>query len=80
ESLERSLDKQGYEFNKIPLVFQYNKRDMTGAINVAELEATFNPSHFPYFEAVANRGIGVMETLKAISKQVIRELKGGEDS
>jgi signal recognition particle receptor subunit beta len=80
EGLERSLDKQGYDINKLPLVFQYNKRDLPGAVSVQELEATFNPMKRPYFEAVAFKGQGVMETLQAVSQAIIRELKGGDDS
>lgn len=77
EHLGRALEKQGYDIDKLPLVFQYNKRDMPGAVSVSELEATFNPMKRPYFEAMAHRGQGVMETLQAISQAVIRELKGG---
>ncbi len=77
ESLEKTLDRQGYDINKIPLVFQYNKRDLNNAVSMSELEATFNPMRRPNFEAVANRGVGVMETLQAVSQAVIRELKGG---
>lgn len=75
ESLERSLDRQGYDLGKLPLVFQYNKRDVPGAVSLQELEATFNPTRKPYFEAVASHGQGVMETLQAVSQAVIRELK-----
>jgi mutual gliding-motility protein MglA len=78
ESLEKSLDRQGYDLHKLPLVFQYNKRDMPGVVSVRELETTFNPMHRPSFEAVANQGQGVMETLQSISQLIIRELKGGE--
>lgn len=80
DALEKTLDLQGYDIHKIPLVFQYNKRDLPGIVTVRELEATFNPMHRPYFEAVANKGQGVMETLQAISQWVIRELKGGDES
>jgi signal recognition particle receptor subunit beta len=76
ESLEKSLESQGYDLTKLPLVFQYNKRDMDGVVSIRELEATFNPMHRPYFEAVANKGEGVMETLQAISQSIIQELKG----
>ena len=79
QALEKSLEQQGYDMHKIPLVFQYNKRDLPDAVPVRELEATFNSMRRPYFEAVANRGQGVMETLQAISQWVIRELKGGEE-
>lgn len=78
ESLEKSLDQHGYDLNKLPVVYQYNKRDLPGAVSVRELEATFNSMKRPFFEAVANRGDGVMETLQAISQAIIRELKGGE--
>lgn len=78
EALEKSLERQGYELGKIPLVLQYNKRDMPGAVSVRELEATFNAMRRPFFEAIASRGQGVMETLQSISQSVISELKGGE--
>ncbi len=78
EGLERSLEKQGYDIHKIPFVFQYNKRDIESVVSINELEATLNPMHRPYYEAVAHRGQGVMETLNEISQWVINEIKGGE--
>lgn len=78
ESLEKSLERQGYDIHKLPVVFQFNKRDMPGIVSLRELESTFNPMRRPQFEAVAHRGQGVMETLQSISQAVIRELKGGE--
>lgn len=78
ESLEKNLEYQGYDIGKVPIVFQYNKRDLKGAVPLAELEATFNPMRRRCVEAVANKGEGVMETLQEICQQVIRELKGGE--
>lgn len=76
EELEKTLAASGYDINRIPLIFQYNKRDLPEAVTVSELEATFNPMKRPHFEAVAHRGQGVMETLQAICQWVIRELKG----
>ncbi len=78
ETLEKSLERQGYDIHKLPLVFQYNKRDMPGVVSINELEGTFNPMKRPHFEAIASRGLGVMETLQAISQAVIHELRGGE--
>jgi len=78
ESLAKALDQQGYDLHKLPVVLQYNKRDVPGAVSVAQLEATFNAMKRPAFEAVANRGDGVMETLQEISQWVIREIKGGK--
>ncbi len=76
-ALEQAMEQQGYDFKRIPLVLQYNKRDLPGAVAISELEGMLNPGKRPYFEAVANRGDGVMETLQTVSQWVIRELKGG---
>ena len=77
ETLQKALEYQGYDISKIPLVIQYNKRDSVGALPVSELEATFNGLKRPAFEAVANQGKGVMETLNSISQLIIRDIKGG---
>lgn len=79
-SIEKSLAKQGYDSTKLPIVFQYNKRDLSRIMTIHELESTFNPMNKPYFEAIANSGQGVMETLQSISQSVISELKGGNFS
>lgn len=78
DSLKKSLDRQGYDVDKLPLVLQYNKRDLPGIVTLQELEAALNPMRRPRFEAVASRGQGVMETLQAVSQLVVRDLKGGQ--
>lgn len=80
EELEKNLARQGYRIDQMPIVFQYNKRDLPNAVSISELQATFNPRRYPYFEAQAQRGIGVMETLQEICQRVIRHLKGGPTS
>lgn len=77
DQLKNALSRQGYDWERIPLVFQYNKRDVSSPVSVSELEAALNPTQRPYFEAVANRGEGVMEALQGICNAVIQELKGG---
>ncbi|MBS1959227.1 MAG: gliding-motility protein MglA [Bdellovibrionales bacterium] len=76
EQFQKALERQGYDLGRIPLVFQYNKRDLPNAATLQELEVTFNPGRRPYFEAIANRGDGVMETLESISQMVIDALRG----
>jgi signal recognition particle receptor subunit beta len=76
EQFQNALQRQGYDLARIPIVFQYNKRDLPNAASIDELEITFNPTKRPYFEAVANRGEGVMETLENISQMVIDALRG----
>lgn len=76
EHFQKALERQGYDLARIPLVFQYNKRDLPNAANLQELEQNFNPTRRPSFEAIANRGEGVMETLESISQTVIDALRG----
>lgn len=81
ESLEANLEAQGYDIQKIPLVLQFNKRDLPSAIPVVELSQSFNSigqrQRAPEYEAVAAKGIGVFETLTEITKLVLLDLKGG---
>ena len=71
------LQEQGYDLDKLPYVVQYNKRDLPNAIPMAELEEALNPTKVPSFEAVAPKGIGVFDTLKAVAKPVLTELRKG---
>ena len=77
ENLRINLKEQGYDLDKLPLVLQWNKRDLPNVINTEELHKALNSRNVPAFEAVAPEGIGVFETLKAIAKLVLIELKRG---
>jgi signal recognition particle receptor subunit beta len=77
ENLRTNLAEQGYSLEKVPYVVQYNKRDLPNAVDVAELRPLINPMNVPDFEAVARTGEGVFETLKAVSKLVLNELRKG---
>jgi len=75
DNLKINLHEQGYDPDKIPLVMQYNKRDLNGVASVSELHALLNYRHVPEFEAVATTGVGVFETLKSIIKLVLIDLR-----
>jgi signal recognition particle receptor subunit beta len=77
ENLRTNLAEQGYSLDKLPYVVQYNKRDMPNVAPVDELRRLLNPGGVPDFEGVASTGIGVFETLKAVAKLVLTELKRG---
>ena len=77
ENLRTNLAEQGYSLDKLPYVVQYNKRDMPNVAPVDELRRVLNPGGVPDFEAVASTGIGVFETLKAVAKLVLTELRRG---
>ncbi len=77
ENLRTNLAEQGYSLEKIPYVIQYNKRDLPNALPVEELRPLINPMTVPDYEANARAGVGVFDTLKAVSKLVLNELKRG---
>ena len=77
ENLRTNLAEQGYDLDKIPYVVQYNKRDLPNAAPLDELQALLNPKGVPYFEAVAPKGDGVYDTLKAIARLILTELRKG---
>ena len=77
ENLRVNLAEQGYDLNKIPYVVQYNKRDLPNVATVEELKRLINPRGVPEFQAVAPTGVGVFDTLKAVAKLVLTELKKG---
>jgi signal recognition particle receptor subunit beta len=73
-NLYENLGQYDLDPREIPFVIQYNKRDLPNIAPVDELQTSLNPTDVPHFEAVATRGIGVFDTLKAVSKQVIKSL------
>jgi signal recognition particle receptor subunit beta len=77
DNLRTNLSEQGYNLDKIPYVVQYNKRDLPNAAPVDELKQLLNPTNVPEYLAVASGGEGVFDTLKAVAKLVLTELKRG---
>lgn len=74
QNLHENLAEYGYDPEQLPTVIQYNKRDLPNVLSVEDLRAQLNPRNVPEFEAVAVRGIGVFDTLKSVSKLVIKAL------
>jgi hypothetical protein len=78
ENLKSNLLDQGMDLEKVPYVIQWNKRDLPNISPVEELKKKiYLKKEVPEYEAVAVQGEGVFETLKAISKMVLLNLKGG---
>jgi len=74
QNLEDNLKRQGVRIREIPLVLQFNKRDLPNALPVAELDAEVNKLGVPHFESVATNGLGVEETLKGVTQLVLQHL------
>jgi small GTP-binding protein len=74
-NLEENLHENGFDLKSVPYVLQFNKRDLPTAVMVDDMYRLLNFKGEPTFEAVATKGIGVFETLKAAAKQVLYELR-----
>jgi signal recognition particle receptor subunit beta len=74
-NLDKNLKEQGYDLRAIAYALQLNKRDLPTAIPAEEMYRLLNFKGEPTFEAVAMSGTGVFDTLKAVAKLVLTELK-----
>ncbi len=72
--LAQNITRQNKQFKEFPVVMQYNKRDLPNALPVNILDKYLNGMKWVRYEAVATTGVGVFDTLKAISKLVISKL------
>ena len=74
-NLDQNLKEHGFDLGKIPYVLQLNKRDLPNAMPATQLSRLLLTRGEPVFEAVAIRGEGILETLKAVARQVLVELR-----
>jgi len=74
-NLATNLRENGFDIRTIPYVLQFNKRDMPSAASMPDLERLLRFRNEPMVEAVANQGIGVIDTLKAAARQILMELQ-----
>ena len=75
KNLEYHLQQQGDSLTSIPVIFQYNKRDLPNVSPLSEMSRRLNYLVLPEFEAIAVRGLGVIETLKGVAKKVLLQMK-----
>ena len=74
-NLDKNLKEQGYEISTIPYVLQFNKRDLPTAVATDSMYRNLNIKGEPTFEATATTGMGVFDTLKAVARLVLMDLK-----
>src|SRR5262249_34162135 len=75
KNLEVNMAELGVNLGDVPVVFQYNKRDIRNIHPVDKLNQVLNPKASPFFEAAALHGIGVFETLKCISRFALTSVR-----
>jgi mutual gliding-motility protein MglA len=76
-NLEENLNYYGKSIKTLPLVIQYNKRDLQDILSIAESNQILNPDGYPSTEAIATSGEGVLETLTLITKMVLQHIEKG---
>jgi len=74
-NLKTNLTEQGYDLEKIPYVLQLNKRDLPNISPADEMTRKLRQKDEPVFEAIASEGVGVFETLKAVARSTLQELR-----
>ncbi len=74
ENMRQNLEANEIDPDELPVVLQYNKRDLPNALPIEILNERMNPLNAPFYEAVAVKGIGVEDTLKAVTKLVFKSL------
>jgi signal recognition particle receptor subunit beta len=76
QSLVENLKEFGLDVSDVPIVLQYNKRDLADVLTIDELNADLNPDGaFQHHESSAVNGDGVITTLKEITKLTLKKLK-----
>lgn len=75
KNLRENLAELGMSLDEVPLVLQYNKRDLQQILPVESLQKALNTLDAPYFEASARYGLGVFETLKGISRLALKAVR-----
>lgn len=73
-NLQENLIEHGIDVREIPLVIQYNKRDLPNVMSIEELEEVLNFREVPSHPASALLGQGVFDTLRTVSEGVLRRL------
>jgi hypothetical protein len=74
-NLKVNLAEMGLTLDQVPIVFQYNKRDLRNILPLELMDEMLNPEGRPYFEAAALHGVGVFETLKGIARLSIASVR-----
>lgn len=75
KNLEENLAELGLSFREVPVIFQYNKRDIDDIVSLEEMEEKLNVKKHQSFESVATSGTGIFASLKAISNLILTNLQ-----
>jgi signal recognition particle receptor subunit beta len=69
DNLEKNLSIVGLDIERLPLVIQFNKRDMESVFTEDDIRSAWAPTGLPLVMASALKGIGVLETFATVLEQ-----------
>jgi signal recognition particle receptor subunit beta len=76
ENMLENLEENNLKLEEVPIVIEYNKRDLDNVMSLEELENKLNPDNYPSFACTATTGEGVIEVFKTIGSEVLKKVKG----
>ncbi len=74
ENMKENLLSNNLDPDEIPIVIQYNKRDLPNILSKEELRSDLNSRNYEEIEAVAVKDEGVLETFRLISKILLKNI------
>jgi signal recognition particle receptor subunit beta len=74
-NLKQNLKDNGLDPNKIPLLIQFNKRDLPDVRPDEEIDMLAKKGKEPVYKAIATRGIGVLETFLGLTRATWEQLE-----
>ena len=75
QNLADNLIENKVSPNSVPIVLQFNKRDLSPIHSIEELNSALNPNNLSFYESIATAGHGVFNTLKGIAALVVNDVK-----
>lgn len=75
ENMLENLEENNIKLEDVPIVLEYNKRDLDDILPVEDLEDKLNPDNYPSFPSVATTGEGIVQVFKTIGTEVLKQIK-----
>jgi signal recognition particle receptor subunit beta len=74
QNMEENIREHGKDLKELPHILQFNKVDLPNRMAANDLNELLNKYNVPFFESCATLGIGILDSLKSITKLVFNDL------
>ncbi|MCK4234184.1 gliding-motility protein MglA, partial [candidate division WOR-3 bacterium] len=75
KNLEKNLRDNGYDIKSVPLVIQYNKRDLQDVTKIEDIRKGLNSMNVPDIPTSALKGEGIIDTFRLVGNEVLKDLR-----